>query len=213
MDATSAFQKRTCKAWSRFPKHLFRLLISCLSVITFGGGPEFAIQIRRALLSMNALLTVLVLAILCCTPAFSQRVELYGGAQYEHLESSYNAVGWNASVTGNFKHVLGITADFSGVYNSRGANSSVYTYTIGPVLTARLPVVQPFVHVLFGGATIFYPHVNTNAFAILAGGGLDIGLRKGIGLRLVQADWLRTQYTDQTFGKQLRVSAGLVIKF
>lgn len=162
---------------------------------------------------MNTRLTVLLLATLCCTPAFSQRVELYGGAQYEHLENSYNAVGWNVAVTGNFTHVLGITADFSGVYNSRRTNSSAYTYTIGPVLTARLPVVQPFVHVLFGGATLFVPHLNTNAFAILAGGGLDIGLRKGIGLRLVQADWLRTQYTDQTFGKQVRVSAGLVIKF
>jgi hypothetical protein len=214
-DATNAFHTPICKTWFRFPKHPFRLLISCLSVITFGGGREFAIQIRRALLSdsMNARLIVLVSAILWYTPAFSQRVELYGGAQYEHLESSYNALGWNAAVTGNFKHVLGITADFSGVYNSRGTNSSAYTYTIGPVLTARLPVVQPFVHVLFGGATLFFPHVNTNAFAILAGGGLDIGLRKGIGLRLVQADWLRTQYTDQTFGKQLRVSAGLVIKF
>lgn len=225
--ATSAFQALISKRQFQFPKHPFRLLIACLSVITFGRGPEFAIQIRRVLLSnralitphisgqqsMNARLTIVVFATLWCAPAFSQRVELYGGAQYEHLENSYNAVGWNAAVTGNFKHVLGITADFSGVYNSRGVNSSAYTYTIGPVLTARLPVVQPFVHVLFGGATVFFPHMNTNAFAILAGGGLDIGLRKGIGLRLVQADWLRTQYTDQTFGKQLRVSAGLVIKF
>jgi len=162
---------------------------------------------------MKARFIVILLGLLCCAPAFAQRVEIYGGAQYEHLETSYNAVGWNAAVTGNFKHVLGITADFSGVYNSRGINSSAYTYTAGPVLTARLPVVQPFVHVLFGGATVFLPHLNTNAFAILAGGGLDIGLRKGIGLRLVQADWLRTQFTDRTLDKQLRVSAGLVIKF
>ncbi len=88
-----------------------------------------------------------------CTPALAQRVEIFGGAQFEHLQTSYNAVGWNASVTGNFKHVLGITGDFSGVYNSRRTNSSVYTHTVGPTLTARLPVVQPFVHALFGGAT------------------------------------------------------------
>jgi hypothetical protein len=72
-----------------------------------------------------------------CAPAFAQRVEIFGGAQYEHLQSSYNAIGWNASLTGNFKHVLGITGDFSGAYNSHRANSTVYTYTVGPVLTAR----------------------------------------------------------------------------
>src|ERR1700746_1861981 len=100
-------------------------------------------------------------------PAFAQRVEIFGGAQYEHLQSSYNAVGWNASLTGNFKHVLGITGDFSGVYNSRRGSSSGYTYTVGPVLTARLPVVQPFVHALFGGATVSAGGVSDNAFAML----------------------------------------------
>src|SRR5215469_18280196 len=92
-----------------------------------------------------------LVAILLSVQAFAQRVEIFGGAQFEHLQPSYNAVGWNASLTGNFKHVLGITGDFSGVYNSHRTSSSVYTYTVGPVLTARLPVIQPFVHALFGG--------------------------------------------------------------
>jgi hypothetical protein len=48
---------------------------------------------------------------------------------------------------------------------------------------------------------------------MLVGGGLDIGLRKGIGLRLVQADWLLTKFGDQTQDQQGRVSAGIVIKF
>ena len=150
---------------------------------------------------------------LLCTPAFAQRVEIYGGAQFEHLQSSYNAAGWNGALTGNFKHVLGITGDFSGVYNSHRARSSVYTYTIGPVLTARLPVVQPFVHALFGGATTSGGGVSDSAFAMLLGGGLDIGFRKGIGFRLVQADWLMTKFGDQTQDRQGRVSAGIVIKF
>ena len=154
-----------------------------------------------------------LLAGFLCAPAFAQRVEIFGGAQYEHLQPSYNAVGWNASLTGNFKHVLGITGDFSGVYNSHRTNSSVYTYTIGPVLTARLPVVQPFVHALFGGATISAGGTHDNAFAMLVGGGLDIGLRKGIGLRLVQADWLLTKFGSETQDRQGRVSAGIVIKF
>src|SRR5215831_18608496 len=127
------------------------------------------------------------IALLLSSSVLSQKVEIYGGAQYTHLESRYNAVGWNGSLTGNFKHVLGITADFSGVYNSNRVNSSTYTYTLGPVLTARLPVIQPFVHALFGVATFSSGRVNDNAFAMFVGGGFDIGLRKGIGLRLVQA--------------------------
>jgi len=162
---------------------------------------------------IKRLLHTLLLAGFLCSPAFAQSVEIFAGAQYEHLQNSYNAVGWNGSLTGNFKHVLGITGDFSGVYNSRTTSSSVYTYTVGPVLTARLPVVQPFVHALFGGATISAGGSHDNAFAMLVGGGLDIGLRKGIGFRLVQADWLLTKFGGETQDRQGRVSAGIVIKF
>jgi len=162
---------------------------------------------------MKKQIGIILMMGMLCTAAWAQRVEIFGGAQFEHLQNSYNAVGWNASLTGNFKHVLGITGDFSGVYNSRRANSSVYTYTVGPVLTARLPVVQPFVHALFGGASISGDGISDHAFAMLLGAGLDIGLRKGIGLRLVQADWLLTKFADQNQDKQGRVSAGIVIKF
>jgi hypothetical protein len=163
-------------------------------------------------MTKRILLTILFAGMLSI-PVCAQRVEIFGGAQFEHLQSSYNAVGWNASLTGNFKHVLGITGDFSGVYKSRATNSSVYTYTVGPVLTARLPVVQPFVHALFGGATASGGGMSQGAFAMLVGGGLDLGFRKGIGFRLVQADWLMTKFGDQTQNNQGRVSAGIVIKF
>jgi hypothetical protein len=154
-----------------------------------------------------------ILAWVLCAAACAQRVEIFGGAQFEHLQPSYNAVGWNASLTGNFKHVLGITGDFSGVYKSQRASSAVYTYTVGPVLTARLPVFQPFVHALFGVATISGGGASETAFAMLLGGGLDLGLRKGIGFRLVQADWLMTKFGDQNQNSQGRVSAGILIKF
>jgi hypothetical protein len=150
---------------------------------------------------------------LLCAQVHAQRVEIFGGAQYKHLESSCNAVGWNASLTGTFKHVLGITGDFGGVYKNRRTSSSVYTYTAGPVLTARLPVVQPFIHALFGVARFSSGGSSDSAFAMFLGGGLDLGMRKGIGFRLVQADWLMTQFGNRTQNSQGRVSAGLVIKF
>ena len=68
-------------------------------------------------------------------------------------------------------------------------------------------------HVLFGGASVSGQGASDNAFAMLFGGGLDIGFRKGIGFRLVQADWLMTKFGNQTQNSQGRVSAGIVLKF
>ena len=75
--------------------------------------------------------TILVAALLSA-PAFAQRVEIFGGAQFEHLQSAYNAAGWNASLTGNFKHFLGITGDFS-VFTIHTAQSRPFIPTqLGP---------------------------------------------------------------------------------
>jgi hypothetical protein len=45
------------------------------------------------------------------------------------------------------------------------------------------------------------------------GGGLDLGLRKGMGIRLVQADWFMTRFDGENQNRQGRVSAGIVIEF
>jgi hypothetical protein len=158
----------------------------------------------------NSLLMFAVFTLLSFNAA-AQRVELFGGYQFTHLQPSFNANGWNGSLTGNFKHVLGITGDFSGAYSQ---NVHAYTYTVGPVLTARLPVVQPFVHALFGGMTIGGETSNsTSGFAMMVGGGLDIGMRKGFGFRIVQADWVSTSFSGNTRNRNVRASTGLVIKF
>lgn len=159
---------------------------------------------------MKKLALSFFILILAPLPAAAQRVEIFGGGQYTHLQPSYNAAGWNLAVTGNFKHFLGITGDFSGAYNS---NIDFHSYTFGPVLSARLPIVQPFVHALFGGATLSVSGTSTTDFAMLVGGGLDIGLRKGIAIRLIQADWLSTRFGGAVNNSQGRASAGLVLKF
>ena len=155
--------------------------------------------------SMRLLLVLGVFSL----PAAAQRVEVFGGYQFTHIDPAFNANGWNASLTGNFKHVLGITADFSGAHKN-GAN--VYTYTFGPVLAARLPVVQPFVHALFGGMRIT-DGSSTTGFAMQVGGGLDIGLRKGIGFRLLQADWMSLHFSGNANNSNARVSTGIILKF
>jgi len=156
----------------------------------------------------HTILICFVVAALCWS-ASAQRIEFFGGYQFTHLQPSYNANGWNASITGNFKHILGITGDFSGAYKD---NTSVYTYTIGPVLQARLPVAQPFVHALFGGMKQT-DGTSISAFTMMIGGGIDVGLRKGIGIRLIQADWIHTDFYNQSQNRNVRGSAGIVLKF
>jgi hypothetical protein len=73
--------------------------------------------------------------------------------------------------------------------------------------------VQPFVHALFGVATLKSGEISTSGFAMYVGGGLDLGLRKGIGLRLFQGDWLNTNFNDVSRNKNGRFSTGLVLKF
>jgi opacity protein-like surface antigen len=164
------------------------------------------LNIRRSLRTL--ILLPVVLGFFSMIVA-AQRVEIFGGYQFTHLQPAFNANGWNASLTGNFKHVLGITGDFSGAYKQ---NQHVYTYTVGPVLTARLPVVQPFVHALFGGITAS-DGGSTSGFAMFVGGGIDVGLRKGIGFRIVQADWLSTKVSGITRNRNVRASTGIVLKF
>jgi hypothetical protein len=159
---------------------------------------------------MKKLALSLFILILVPLPGVAQRAEIFAGLQYTHLQPAYNSFGWNAAVTGNFKHFLGITGDFSGGYKSLG---DFHSYTFGPVLTARLPVVQPFVHALFGGATFSANGTSTTDFAMFVGGGLDVGLRKGIAFRLIQADWLSTRFGGSVNNKNGRASAGIVLKF
>jgi hypothetical protein len=159
---------------------------------------------------MKKLILCLLILVPISLPAVAQRVEAYGGFQYTHLQPGYNSVGWNASLTGNFKHFLGVTGDFSGAYKSSG---DFHSYTFGPVLTARLPVVQPFVHALFGGATLSSSGVSDTGFAMLVGGGLDFGFRRGLGFRIFQADWLSTRFEGVTNNSNGRISTGIVLKF
>ena len=139
----------------------------------------------------------------------SSRVELFGGYQYAHLDGGPNLNGWNLAVTGNFNNSFGITGDFSGTY---GAGGHMYTYMIGPKLTANLPVAKPFFHVLVGGATLGPNGLTTTAFGTMIGGGFDVGTNH-LAWRVVQGDWLILHSGGFTDKSNARVSTGLVLRF
>lgn len=135
--------------------------------------------------------------------------EIFGGYQFTRLQGGTNMNGWNASLTGNTGHLLGITADLSGVY---GSGLNLYTYTFGPEIHAHLPLVKPFVHALFGGARVSAGGFSNHGFAMFMGGGVDAG--KGmIAWRVVQFDWLYTDFSGTHSSHNVRYSTGLVLRF
>jgi opacity protein-like surface antigen len=104
-------------------------------------------------------------------------------------------------------------------------DSNVYTFLFGPRISFRRnPRLTPFVHVLpgfarehFSAATTFEGASTTNsdsttAFAMAAGGGLDVRLTEKLAFRVVQADYILTRFggTNQS---NARLTTGLVFRF
>jgi len=160
-----------------------------------------------------------------------------------------NRIAWlhggNASVAYNLNTWLGLVADFGGYAADRfgpgapptggvvDADGKVYSYLFGPRLSYRKSEwVTPFAQVLFGGAHATEvnlsgctgvgctPLSSENAFAMTAGGGLDIKVRRHIAIRLFQAEYLMTRFADASAftgervrQNNLRLSAGIVFRF
>ncbi len=151
--------------------------------------------------------------------------------------------GGSTSIAFNFNRHLGLVADFGAYTNSQmrftgtytstvnvnNSNVGVLSYLIGPRLSFRKNErVSPFVQALFGGV-----HANQvslagctfsctllpsqNAFAMTAGGGLDLRVRPHLAIRIIQAEYLMTRFTSYTTGSaatqnDMRLSAGIVIR-
>ena len=152
-------------------------------------------------------------AILLCAPSLAQEgsqehksVEVFTGYQYAHVYPNANGQGWNFSVTGNLNRAIGVTGDFSGSYE-RG--SALYTYMVGPTLSARTKRVTPFVHALFGGGSAD----GAGAFAMALGGGVDVNAGEHIAIRIIQADWMSFRSGGESVNSNVRASAGLVFRF
>lgn len=152
--------------------------------------------------------------------------------------------GGSASVAFNMNRYLGLVADvgdytnsqmrFQGAYTStvnvNTANAAVLSYLFGPRLSYRkYDRITPFAQVLFGGV-----HANAitltnctfsctllpseSAFAMTAGGGLDVRVYHHFAIRVIQAEYMMTRFTNYTTGaagtqNDMRLSAGVVFRF
>jgi opacity protein-like surface antigen len=152
--------------------------------------------------------------------------------------------GGSTSIAFNFNRYLGLVGDFAGFADSQlrvnGAASpgkvvdssgSAYTYLFGPRLSFRRhDRFTPFAQVLFGGVHASPVTISSdcsgagctplpaeNKFAMTAGGGLDIRVHRHIAIRVIQAEYLMTNFDDPSTGQNatqndVRLSAGIVFR-
>lgn len=161
--------------------------------------------------------------------------------------SAGNHIDWvsggSASFAFNKNRYLGLVMDFGRYHANKvrtgapsggvvDASGNVSTYMAGPRLSFRHDRFTPFAQALFGiahnsdvtldrctgtGCTLL---PSENAFAVTAGGGLDVTLSSRVALRLFQAEYVMTRFRDPTSiagrtGTQndVRLSVGIVFRF
>ena len=153
------------------------------------------------------LLGVLLLA--GTQPALAQaKADVFAGGSFVR-DNSATFSGWNASVTGNMRSWLGLTADFGGNYHSP---LKIYTYTFGPRLAfAQDSSLVPFTQATFGVARLSALGAHANGFAAYLGGGMDWYATDHIGVRLIQLDAQLTRVSGNN-SSATRIAFGVVFR-
>jgi hypothetical protein len=134
-----------------------------------------------------------------------------------------NGGGVDGSLT--LFHGFGIAANITGEHASNiapGVNLGKVFFAAGPRFMMKVPTkhaTRIFGEALFGGVHAFdgaFPGASSatpsaNSFALQIGGGIDVGLAKGFGLRLPEIDYVRSTLPNSGSNSQndLRLAFGL----
>ena len=168
------------------------------------------------------------------------KFELAGMYDYINFDpgdpfANFNNHGAAGSFTYNASKWLGLTAEVGehrfkrNIFPLTGSNAlasdSLTTYLFGPRLNLRkFDHFVPFAEFLAGGTyggnqlTGNSGGQGQNAFAIAAGGGLDVVLTKNLAWRFAQLDYLMTTHSGLALGasgrqNNFRAATGLVLRF
>jgi outer membrane protein OmpA-like peptidoglycan-associated protein len=138
--------------------------------------------------------------------------------------------GGSTSLAYYLNHWFGLEFDFSGYHTGTlnfgdGGNQKVdasgFTYMGGPKFAYRNNTrFTPFAQVLFGAAHGNVDMLETaaahTAFAMSAGGGLDIGVTKHVSWRIVDTEYLFSDFNipdGSTHQNNIRISSGLLFNW
>ena len=143
--------------------------------------------------------------------------------------ASFWQQGGALDLSAQFYHGWGIAMNVAGErasnINNSNVNLTMVATTFGPRYTWSLPsrkltvFGQGLIGEAFGSDSIFPTprgaQTDTTSFALQVGGGVDLRLSKHLAVRLLQADWLRTQFPNASTNVQnnLRLGAGIVFRF
>jgi outer membrane immunogenic protein len=164
-------------------------------------------------------------------------LELFGGYSYMRANIVFtgaplSANGGSTSVAVYLSDWFGLLGDF-GLYQQRnvagqGFSLAFSTYQFGPRLRfPQLKHVTPFAHFLWGGGhaggTAYTRSLGfgvpplgvSNGFVLTAGAGADWKVSPRIAIRLVQADYLHSEFLNGGGNRQenIRLSTGVVFSF
>ncbi len=159
------------------------------------------------------------------------RFELGGGYSYVNFNPgspfrSFTNQGGGGSFTYNASRYLGLTAEFNGYSFTRdisgnGVQGGWTSFLFGPRLNLRrFDYFVPFAEFLVGGSHAgaqMTGDSSQSAFALAAGGGVDIVLTKHLAWRFAQIDYLMTNFSGTSVGgnarqDNLRLGTGIVLR-
>jgi outer membrane protein OmpA-like peptidoglycan-associated protein len=140
---------------------------------------------------------------------------------------AFNMYGGSGSFTWNPSRWVGLTEELGGLSYNRNINGAslhggLTTFLLGPRLNVRkFNYFVPFVEFLVGGAHSGSQMTGDNsqsAFAMVAGGGVDIVLTKNIAWRFAEIDYLMTSFNGDALAgggreQSLRLGTGIVLRF
>jgi outer membrane protein OmpA-like peptidoglycan-associated protein len=159
------------------------------------------------------------------------KIEVFGGYQYANIRpgdpfSDFNTHGGIGSFEYNVHKYLGLVAELGGGTgrpSTASNDTGFFTYLFGPQLNIRRwNYAVPFAHLLVGGSRagsgLTGVSEGNNSFALAAGGGIDIVPIRQLAIRVIQADYLMTNFSGTTVGgnsrqDNLRLATGLVLRF
>jgi peptidoglycan-associated lipoprotein len=129
--------------------------------------------------------------------------------------------GGNGGVAYHLNDHLALAGDVAvvtaGNVRGSGQSLSLLSYQVGPRVYLPMKRVTPFGQVLVGGAHASNPAFggsgpSANAFAATVGGGIDLSLNRRFALRLIEADYIVTTFSNGVNDHQnnLRLSFGVV---
>lgn len=171
-------------------------------------------------------ISVLVVVVPLHAQDETPQVELYGGYSYVHFSvhageppfsATFNANGGSGQLEYNVNRWLGVVGDLGGYYVSTPPTAGVFSYMFGPRVNLRGSTVTTFAHVLLGGTTAT-GGINQvgaqNAFAMAAGGGVEINVTRSLAIRPVQTEYYMTRFSDGLNNRQnnFRFGAGIVLR-